>query len=59
MIFKEIGIALLILFILVIAGNIWFYFAEGIIEKIKSIIFPESNEENWHTLPGDDSNKKE
>ncbi len=59
MIFKQIGMVLVFLIILASAGNIWFYFVDGIIEKIKCIFYQGNQKENWHTLPEDDSNKKE
>lgn len=59
MILKQIGIVLGVLLILVIVGNIWFYFVDGFIEKIKHMFHGGPHEENWHTLHEDDSDIKD
>lgn len=55
---KIIGIIFIVLLILVIFGNIWFYLVDGMIEKVKRLVFKSQKTENWHTLDEKNINKK-
>lgn len=46
---KMIGAVFIVLLILVIFGNVWFYFVDGLIERVRS-----QKPENWHTLEDTD-----
>lgn len=56
---KMIGTIFIVLLILVILCNIWFYFVDGMIEKVKRLFFKSEKTENWHTLEElDEKNSK-
>lgn len=59
MTFQSIGVAILVLSAVVIVGNIWFHFVDGIIEKIKYYLFGRNKQHNWHTLPPDEDDKND
>ncbi len=44
----------IVLLILVIFGNVWFYFVDGLIERVKGMLFRSQKPENWHTLEDTD-----
>lgn len=54
---KMIGTIFIVLLILVIFCNIWFYFVDGLIERVKCLFFKNKNPQNWHTLEDIDENK--
>ena len=56
MILKEVVAVLLILFIIVIFGNIWFSFIESILNKIKSLF--KTNTGTWHEFTEENKNRK-
>ncbi len=47
---KEFGGILLILLGVVILGNLWFSFVEGVLAKLKGWLFPQRESKVWHTL---------
>ena len=53
--FKEIGVIIIVMIIIVIWGNIWFSIVEGVIGKIKNI-FKSDKKDVWHSFS---DNKKE
>ena len=52
-----IGAVFIVLLILVIFCNIWFYFVDGLIERVKHLFFKNKKPQNWHTLEDIDENK--
>ena len=51
---KMIGAVFIVLLILVIFGNVWFYFVDGLIDRVKGMLFRSQKPENWHTLEDTD-----
>lgn len=47
---KEAGLVAAALLAVVIFGNLWFHFVEGILAKIKKVISREKDISPWHTL---------
>ncbi len=50
MVWSDIAKIILVLLVIVIIGNLWFHFVDGLLEKIKGVLFPPKNSV-WHTLP--------
>lgn len=48
--FQQAGAIFLLLLFLFLLGNLWFHLAEGLLKKIKGILFPQKKVP-WHTLP--------
>ncbi len=48
--FQQAGAIFLLLFFLFLLGNLWFHLVEGLLKKIKGILFPQK-EVPWHTFP--------
>lgn len=48
---KEIGACLLILVAAVAAGNLWFHFVDGILERVKRLFTRHKAPPAWHPLP--------
>ena len=51
---KMIGAVFIVLLILVIFGNVWFYFVDGLIGRVKRLFFKNKKPQNWHTLEDTD-----
>lgn len=56
---KEIGGIFVILLVIVILGNIWFFFVESILAKIKEFLHRHEEPPAWHPLPKEDIHKDE
>lgn len=48
--FQQAGAIFLLLLFLFLLGNLWFHLVEGLLKKIKGILFPKK-EVPWHTFP--------
>lgn len=53
---QEVGAILILMIIVVAAGNLWFHFVESILDKIRSLVFPRQEPPSWHPLPPEDEN---
>lgn len=47
---QQAGVIFLLLLLLFFLGNLWFHLVEGLLKKIKGILFPQKKVP-WHTLP--------
>ena len=47
----QIGAVLLVLLVIVIAGNLWFHFVESVLERIKGLFHRKKEPPAWHPLP--------
>ncbi|MBM6830046.1 hypothetical protein H9X85_09530 [Anaerotignum lactatifermentans] len=56
---KEAGILFLVMLGMVIFGQMWFRFVEGILEGLKKRLFPSKEPVSWHPLPKEEENKGE
>lgn len=55
---KEIGILLLLLVMILIFGNLWFHFIEGIRNKINKLLPHRRETTAWHPLPAEEQQKE-
>lgn len=56
---KEAGILFLVMLGVVILGQMWFHFVDGILEGIKDRLFPPKEPMAWHPLPEEEENRKD
>lgn len=56
--FQQAGAIFLLLLFLFLLGNLWFHLVEGLLKKIKGILFPK-NEVPWHTLPKEEQESED
>ena len=54
----KIGALLLLLVVVFIFSNLWFYFIEAILRRIKKQFTRHKNPPVWHTLHSDDEDRK-
>ena len=55
---KEIGAIVLVLLVIVIVGNLWFHFVEGVLERIKGLFRGRREPPAWHPLPPEQEDDK-
>ncbi len=56
---KEAGILFLVMLGIVILGQMWFHFVDGILEGIKDRLFPPKEPMAWQPLPEEEENRKD
>lgn len=55
---REIGIWILILIVILIFSQVWFHLVEGLLSKIKAFLNRNKKQQVWHTFEETDDDKR-
>ena len=55
---RELGALLLVMVLLVAAGNLWFHLVEGVLARLKGLLPGRRPPERWHPLPPEEEREE-